>query len=362
MNIPFVMQQASQAVQAVTALLQQLIATPSFSREEGKTADLLADFLREKGVVVTRIGHNVLAQYVHHDPQKPTFALVSHHDTVKPNPAYTRDPFAPTVEDGRLYGLGSNDAGGPLVALLAAFLHFQDKADAAYNLVLVAAAEEEISGKNGVESCLPQLGPLAGAIVGEPTRLQMAVAERGLLVVDCVATGKAGHAARQEGINALYEALPDLLWIRDYRFEKSSPMLGPVTMQATVIQAGSQHNVVPAECTFTLDVRLNELYTHDEVLALLRENLRSRVEPRGTRLRATRIPDAHPLVQAGRSLGLPSFGSPTLSDKALLPCPALKLGPGDSARSHTADEYIELAEIGAGIETYIALLEKCLKV
>jgi acetylornithine deacetylase len=339
------------------ALLTDLIRTPSMSREEGFTADLIAAWLAQEGGIVERIGHNVIGRHPHHDPKRPSLLLVSHHDTVKPNPGYTRDPFEPTIEDGLLYGLGSNDAGGPLVSMLAAFVHFLQYPNAPYNLVVVAAAEEEISGLGGIESCLSALGPMAGALVGEPTRMQMAVAERGLLVVNCTAVGKSGHAARQEGVNALYEALPDLIWTRDYHFERVSPLLGPVTMQTTIIQAGSQHNVVPAECVFTIDIRINELYTHEEVLDILKTHMKSTIAARSTRLRASIIDEQHPLVKAGRTMGLTAFGSPTLSDKALLPYPALKIGPGDSARSHTADEYIALAEIQEGIDGYIALLE-----
>jgi acetylornithine deacetylase len=347
--------------QEVTGLLQDLIRIPSFSREEENTAACIRTFLDQYGVATTCVGNNVVARYGHFSKKRPTLLLVSHHDTVRPNPGYTRDPFEPAIENGRLYGLGSNDAGGPLVALIAAFLHFREQTAAAYNLVLVAAAEEEISGKGGIEACLPTLGAAAGAIVGEPTSLKMATAERGLLVVDALSTGSAGHAARNEGVNALYLALPDLEWIRQYHFPKVSEWLGPVGMQVTVIQAGSQHNVVPAECRFTIDIRLNEWYTHEEVLEILRKHLRSSIQPRSTRLRATAIAADHPLVRSGERLGLVSYGSPTLSDKALLPCPALKIGPGDSARSHAADEYLGLDELEAGILTYIRLLEPLMK-
>jgi acetylornithine deacetylase len=340
----------------LTDLLFSLIETPSFSREEAGTAQLLTVFLKGEGAMVENIGNNVIARFTDHDPVLPTVLLVSHHDTVKPNPGYLRDPFKPALEDGRIYGLGSNDAGGPLVCLIGAFLHYLSQPLRHFNLVLAACAEEEVSGQGGVESCLPRLGLFTCAIVGEPTSLRMAVAERGLLVVDAVCHGAAGHAARAEGVNAIYQALPDLEWIRTYQFAETSNLLGPVTMQVTMIQAGTQHNVVPAACNFTIDIRLNELYTHEEVIDLLRRHLQSIVTPRSTRLRATGLPQDHPLAKAGKSLGLESYGSPTLSDKALLPCPALKIGPGESARSHSADEYIGLSELESGLDTYIRLL------
>jgi acetylornithine deacetylase len=342
----------------LTDLLRDLIRTPSFSREEAGTAARINAFLTARGAVVEQVGNNVLARSPHHQPGRPTILLVSHHDTVKPNTAYTRDPFEPAIESGRLYGLGSNDAGGPLICLIGAFLHFMEHPNPGFNLVLAACAEEEVSGAGGVESCLPVLEDVTCAIVGEPTSLRMAVAERGLMVVDAVAHGQPGHAARNEGINAIYLALPDLEWIRTYQFPLVSPHLGPVTMQATMIQAGTQHNVVPATCHYTIDIRLNELYTHEAVLKALRANLRSDLTPRSMRLRATAIKSDHPLVAAGQAIGLESYGSPTLSDKALLPYPALKLGPGDSARSHSADEYIHLEELTQGLTTYINLLSK----
>jgi acetylornithine deacetylase len=338
------------------ALLSDLIRIPSLSREEAGTAALIRDYLTARGAMVDLIGNNIIARSPKHNPGLPTVLLVSHHDTVKPNPAYTRDPFTPTLESDKLYGLGSNDAGGPLVCLIGAFLHFLEHPPTGFNLVLAACAEEEISGTGGVESCLPFLGDVTCAIVGEPTGIRMAVAERGLMVVDAVAHGQPGHAARREGINAINLALPDLLWIRDYQFPNVSDHLGPVTMQVTIIQAGSQHNVVPATCQYTIDVRLNELYSHAAVLDILRAHLSSDITPRSTRLRATSIASDHPLVVAGKAMGLEAFGSPTLSDKALLPFPALKLGPGESARSHSADEYILVEELENGLQTYIQLL------
>ena len=340
-------------------LLKKLIATPSFSREEEHTATLLEVFLQAKGIEVHRHNNNIVARNQHFDPAKQTILLNSHHDTVKPNKAYTLDPFTPIEKDGKLYGLGSNDAGGSLVSIIATFVYFYDQPDLAFNLVLAATAEEEISGKNGVESVLPLLGKIDCAIVGEPTLLQMAVAERGLMVLDCTAYGKAGHAARGEGVNAIYKALKDIEWMYSFQFERVSSLIGPVTMNVTVIETDNKaHNVVPAQCRFVADVRINELYSFEEVLATIRVNVESEVEPRSDRLRSTMIPLDHPLVQAGLSLGKKYYGSPTSSDKALMPFPALKLGPGDSARSHTADEFIFIDEIKEGIELYIQLLNR----
>jgi acetylornithine deacetylase len=341
--------------------LQQLIAIPSFSREEDKTADMIASFLKTRGVKVYRTLNNVWAFNKYYNPSLPTLLLNSHHDTVKPNTGYTRDPFAPTVEDGKLYGLGSNDAGGCLVSLLATFLHFYEQEGLRYNLVYAATAEEEISGRNGLELILPDLGELEAAIVGEPTLMQLAVAEKGLLVLDCVAAGRSGHAAREEGLNAIYEALPDIQWFQTYRFPQESEHLGPVKMSVTMVQAGTQHNVVPDKCQFTVDVRLTDAYSMDEVLEVIRQHVKSEVNPRSIRLKPSSIPMTHPLVQAGLQLGRTTYGSPTTSDQALLSIPSLKLGPGDSARSHMADEYIYLKEIEEGISLYIAMLERVVR-
>ncbi|WP_235921086.1 M20 family metallo-hydrolase [Foetidibacter luteolus] len=341
-------------------LLKQLIATPSFSKEEDKTADIIESFLKSKGIEAQRYLNNVWAKNQHYDESKPTILLNSHHDTVKPNKGYTLDPFQPIEQDGKLYGLGSNDAGGCLVSLIATFLHFYKQRDLKYNLVLAATAEEEISGKNGVEVLLPLLPSIDFGIVGEPTLLNMAVAEKGLLVLDCTAHGKAGHAAREEGDNAIYKALKDIEWFRSYKYDKVSDLLGPMKMSVTIINAGTQHNVVPHECKFTVDIRVNELYTFEEVLDIIHNNVECEVQPRSIRLRSTAIAIDHPLVQAGMALGRTYYGSPTTSDKALMKFPALKIGPGDSARSHTADEYIFVEEIYEGVEMYIQLLEKIL--
>lgn len=342
-------------------LLKDLIATPSLSRDEGPTADLVAAYLGRHGIPSYRNGHNVWAKNRHFDDRKPTLLLNSHHDTVKPNASYTRDPFAPAVEDGKLYGLGSNDAGGCLVSLLAAFVHFHDRPDLSHNLVVAATAEEEISGRGGIEQLWPDLPPIAVALVGEPTQMQLAIAEKGLLVLDCVVRGRAGHAARDEGDNAIYKALAAIQWFQTYQYPKVSPLLGPVKQTVTIINAGTQHNVVPDVCTFTVDVRVTEQYTLEEVLDIVRTNVPdAEVTPRSVRLRSSGIAPEHPLVQAGLALGRHTYGSPTLSDQALIPVLSLKCGPGHSERSHTADEFIYLSEIEAGIAGYVALLERFL--
>lgn len=339
-------------------LLRDLIRTPSFSRDESVTADRIAAFLEQHGIDSQRIGNNIVARNQYFDPSKPTLLLNSHHDTVKPNAQYTRDPFSPDIEDGKLYGLGSNDAGGCLVALIAAFVHYYPKADLGYNIMLAATAEEEISGSGGVEMTLPHLPAIACAIVGEPTQLDLAVAERGLMVLDCVTTGQAGHAARNEGINALERALDDIQWIRRHRFERISDFLGACKMTVTVIETPNKaHNIIPAECQFVIDVRVNELYRFEEILEEIRSTIGATITPRSFRLRSTSIATDHPLVQGGIKRGRKPYGSPTTSDKALMPFPALKTGPGDSARSHSANEYIYVDEIRGGIEHYIHLIE-----
>lgn len=343
------------------ALLKQLIAVPSFSKEEEHTASILESFFKTNQVEAKRFLNNVWAVNKHFDETKPSLLLNSHHDTVKPNKAYTLDPFTPIEKDGKLFGLGSNDAGGPLVALIAVFLYFYEQQDLKYNIVFAATAEEEISGKNGIEILLHELPSLACGIVGEPTLMQMAIAERGLLVLDVTATGRAGHAAREEGDNALYKALSDIEWFRSYEFEKVSPLLGKVKMTVTVIETENKaHNVVPSQCRFVVDVRVNELYTFEEILTTIRQNIKSDVQPRSLRMRSTSIQVDHALVQAGIALGKSCYGSPTTSDKALMPFQTVKMGPGDSARSHTADEFIFTEEIRKGIEDYIQLLKQVL--
>lgn len=342
-------------------LLKKLIATPSFSREEDKTADILEGFLLDHHIQAKRKDNNIWAVNKHFHSSKPTLLLNSHHDTVKPNPGYTRDPFRPTVEDGKLYGLGSNDAGGAAVALTSAFVQFYEVPNLNYNLVLAITAEEEISGTNGIESLLAELPSLDCAIVGEPTLMDVAVSEKGLLVVDCVAIGKAGHAARDEGDNAIYRALQDIDWFRSYEFPKTSPTLGKVKMSVTVIQAGQAHNQVPAECRFTVDVRVTDAYTLNEVLDKIRQHTHCTVTPRSLRLKPSGIPSDHPLVRAASSLKKTLYGSPTTSDRALIPVPSIKMGPGDSGRSHSADEYILVREVVDGIDGYVELIEKLLK-
>jgi acetylornithine deacetylase len=342
-------------------LLKGLIATPSFSKEEDNTADLIEDFLQSKNITAYRYLNNVWAKNKYFDNSKPTILLNSHHDTVKPNKAYTLNPFTPIEKDEKLFGLGSNDAGGCLVSLIATFLHYHNQPDLKYNLVLAATAEEEISGSNGVEILLPRLPRIECGIVGEPTLMNMAVAEKGLLVLDCIAHGIPGHAAREEGENALYKAVKDIEWFKDYRYDRISDLLGPMKMSVTIINAGSQHNVVPSECKFTVDVRVNELYSFEEVLNIIKSNVTSDVIPRSCRLRSTAIATDHPLIQAGLSLGRTYYGSPTTSDKALMDFQTLKMGPGDSARSHTADEFIYVNEIRNGIDLYIQLLDKVVK-
>ncbi|MFT4063030.1 MAG: M20 family metallo-hydrolase [Edaphocola sp.] len=336
-----------------------MVATPSFSKEENGTADIIENWLSQEGIGCERYNNNVVARSPRFDPEKPTILLNSHHDTVRPAKGYTKDPYVSTIENGKLYGLGSNDAGGALVSLLATFVHFYNRENLPFNLVLAAAAEEEISGIKGISSIVDELGKIDCAIVGEPSLMQMAVAERGLMVCDAVAKGVSGHAARKEGVNAIYKAMKDINWISKYSFERVSPFLGEVSMCVTCIETDNKaHNVVPDQCRFTIDLRLNECYTHEEVLHTLKTNMNSEVTARSTRLRSTIIGMEHPLVKAGLDLGMEAYGSPTMSDKALMPFPALKLGPGDSARSHTADEFIYVEEIKQGIGTYVALLER----
>jgi acetylornithine deacetylase len=342
--------------QAVS-LLQQLISIQSFSKEEDKTADLIEKFLQERGVTTNRKLNNIWAWNKHFDTSKPTILLNSHHDTVKPNSGYTRNPYDAKIEDGKLYGLGSNDAGGCLVSLISVFLYFYEQENLKYNFCLATTAEEEISGVNGLELIIPDLGKLDFGIVGEPTLMQLAIAERGLMVLDCMAHGRAGHAAREEGENAIYKALTDIEWFRTFRFPNESEVFGPIKMSVTIINAGSQHNVVPASCTFTVDVRVTDAYRNEEVLEIIRQHVSCDVTPRSIRLKPSKIDKDHPIVKAGVALGRTTYGSPTTSDQSLLDIPSVKVGPGDSARSHTADEFVYVEEIKEGIELYIKMLE-----
>jgi len=347
--------------QNAIVLLKKLIATPSFSKEEENTADIIDRFLESKGVRTKTHLNNIWAQNKYFDPAKKTILLNSHHDTVKPNKGYTLDPFSPIEKDGKLFGLGSNDAGGCLVSLMVIFLHYYNRKNLKYNLVFAATAEEEISGHNGIEALVSRLGEIDCGIVGEPTQMQMAVAEKGLMVLDAIAQGRAGHAARDEGESALYKAIKDIEWIQSYKFSKVSDLLGPVKMSVTVIETDNKaHNVVPAQCKFIVDCRVNELYTFEEILQTIKSNIKSEIQPRSTRLRSTAIALDHPLIKAGTALGRTYYGSPTTSDKALMPFQTLKMGPGDSARSHTADEFIYLDEIKNGIDLYIQLLNQLL--
>jgi len=339
-------------------LLRNLVRTPSFSREENNTASIMQKFLQLEQVPVQRKGNNIWVRNQHYATDKPTLLLNSHHDTVKPAAGWTADPFGAVLENGKLTGLGSNDAGGPLVALLATFLHFYNKSDLPVNLIYAATAEEEISGKNGIAAILADLGPVQTGIVGEPTQMKMAIAEKGLMVLDGTARGRSGHAARDEGINALYIALDDIQWFRQYRFEKVSSLLGEVKMSVTQISAGKQHNVVPDTCSFVVDIRTNECYSNREIFEIIDQATQSDMKARSFRLNSSRISPEHTLIKAGKNLGLETYGSPTLSDQALMPFETLKIGPGDSARSHTPDEYILVSEIQEGIQLYIRLLER----
>lgn len=336
-------------------VLKKMIAIPSFSGDEGKVADLMVATLAECGYQGRRKGNNVWAESRDFDPSKPTILMDAHLDTVKPNGVWETDPFTPVVKDGRLYGLGSNDTGGSVVSMLAAFLKLAALPQA-YNLIWLGSAEEENTGKGGIQSVIGELGRIDLALVGEPTGMQAAIAEKGLMVVDCVAKGKSGHAAREEGVNAIYESLPDLEWFRTYRFEKESALLGKVKMTVTGIQAGTLHNVVPAECRFMVDIRINEHYSNQEVFDTICRHVKSEVVHRSFSLNSSSIPMDHPIVKRCLEMGLTTYGSPTTSNQAVIPYTSLKIGPGDSARSHTANEYIELREIEEGEKMFVKLL------
>lgn len=349
---------------AATALLQKLIATPSFSKEEDATASILFDYLNHNGVTPNRHLNNVWAANKNFEPTKPTILLNAHHDTVKPNEGYTIDPYNAIIRDGKLYGLGSNDAGASLVSLLHVFLHYYTWENLAYNIIFAGTSEEEISGKNGIEGLVPELPAINCAIIGEPTGMQLAVAERGLMVLDVVVPGLAGHAARGEGQNAIYNALPVIDVFKNYVFPKVSDLLGPVQQTVTVIETTNKaHNVVPPDCKMMVDVRVNECYTFDQILEELNvqiNNAAVSLTPRSTRIKSSAIALEHPLVKAGMAIGSKPYGSPTTSDKALVSFPALKMGPGESARSHSADEFVLVAEIENGIQKYIELLDQLL--
>ncbi|SDX75860.1 acetylornithine deacetylase [Lutibacter oricola] len=339
-------------------LLKKLIATQSFSGEENETALLIMQFLSHHDISFESDKHNVWAKNKHFDASKKTILLNSHHDTVKPNKGYTRDPLRAEVIDGKLYGLGSNDAGGCLVSLLATFTYFYNREDLKYNFVIVASAEEENSGSNGLNSMLKIIPEIDFAIVGEPTLMNLAIAEKGLMVMNCEGKGTPGHAAHGIGDNAIYNAIEDINWFQTYEFPKVSETLGKVKMTVTQIEAGSQHNVIPASCKYVVDVRVTDAYSNQEVFDIIKENVKSEVCPRSLRLNSSSIPKDHDIVQAGIKLGRETYGSPTLSDQAVLSCPSLKLGPGQSLRSHTADEFIYVSEIEEGVQLYIKILEE----
>lgn len=356
-----------QYVEDAVALLRQLIAVPSVSRDEKGAADVMQRAMQDYGFKPFREGNNLWIKSEDWDDGRPTLLLNAHIDTVKPVATWVRDPFTPVIEGDRLYGLGSNDCGGGLVSLLQVFRMLADPSrkdrqpptsnlQPSFNFIYLASCEEEVSGAGGIRSVLPLLPEIDVAIVGEPTGMQPAIAERGLMVIDGVARGKSGHAARNEGVNAIYAALDDLVFIRDYRFEKVSPLLGPTKMQCTVVNSGTQHNVVPDECRFIIDVRTNEHYTNEEVFAFLQGRMKSSLQARSFHLHSSSIPADHPLVRRCVAMGMQPFGSPTLSDQALMRFPSFKLGPGESSRSHSADEFICVSEIRNAIETYIRLL------
>ena len=339
-------------------LLKNLISTPSFSKEEENAAKVMRSFLRSENIPFETKENNTWAYCKYYSKDKPTILLDSHIDTVRPAKGYTKDPFSPIEEDNKLFGLGSNDAGGPLVSLLATFIHFYDRNDLPFNLVFAASAEEEISGLNGMQIVMPEVSPIDFAIIGEPTKMELAIAEKGLLVLDCFAHGKSGHAARNEGENALYKAIDDIQILRRFKFEKSSEILGDVKISVTMIDAGSQHNVVPDVCHFVVDVRTNEHYLNKDAVEIISNLIGSEVKPRSLRLNSSGISENHPFAKLVKSKGINIYGSPTTSDQAIISCPSVKMGPGDSARSHTADEYIYKSEIISGIERYIELLEE----
>ena len=345
-------QYVSDAVQ----LLKKLIATPSVSRNEKDAADIMEQTIRSYGFEPQREANNLWIIDPHYDESRPTLLLNAHIDTVKPVASWSRDPFSPDVEDGVLYGLGSNDCGGGLCSLLQIFRMLTEKPQS-YNLIYLASAEEEVSGKDGITRALPLLPHIDLAIVGEPTGMNPAVAEKGLMVLDVIAHGKSGHAARNEGVNAIYEALDDMRWIRDYKFEKVSEFLGPTKMTLTVVNAGTQHNVIPDKCTMLVDIRTNEFYDNEEVYEFIRQHLKSEVKAHSFRLKSSRIDPEHPLIKKCVAMGMKPFGSPTLSDQALMHFPSFKLGPGESSRSHSANEFIRISEIRDAITKYETLLD-----
>lgn len=349
------MRQEDYVNDAVT-LLRKLIATPSVSRNEKDAADVMQQYMESVGLSPKREGNNLWVMSDGWDDNKPTLLLNAHIDTVKPAASYTRDPFEPSLEGDTLYGLGSNDCGGGLTTLLQVFRWLTLRPQP-YNLIYLASAEEEISGKDGFSRALPLLPKIDVAVVGEPTGMQPAIAEKGLMVLDVIAHGKSGHAARNEGVNAIYEALDDMVWIRDYKFQKVSPLLGPTKMTLTVVNAGTQHNVIPDLCTMLVDIRTNEYYKNEDVYEFIKQHLKSEVHAHSFRLHSSHIDPEHPLIKKCVALGMKPYGSPTLSDQALMPWPSFKLGPGESARSHSANEFIKVSEMRHAFATYQQLLD-----
>lgn len=343
--------------QEALGLLQQLISIPSFSEEEDETAEAIDVWLKKFGVDTKRQYNNIYAFNKHYDENKPNLLLNSHHDTVKPNSAYTKDPFHPHIEDGKLYGLGSNDAGGALCSLLATFVHFYEREDLKYNIIMSATAEEEDAGDKSISALLPILPEIDVAIVGEPTQMQLAIAEKGLVVFEGKVEGTPSHAAHPNTNNAIYNTIEVLEWFKNYQFDKVSDVLGPVKMTVTQIQAGSQHNVVPAHVDLVIDTRVNDCYSNEEIYDILKREAPCELRPRSLNLSSSAIAIDHPLVQSGIALGRETYGSPTLSDQAELSCQSLKLGPGHSPRSHSADEFIYVHEVEEAVGLYIAILE-----
>lgn len=352
---------SAKALQAVTENLLELIRIPSFSREEMNASNWLAARMSNDGITLKRIKNNLIATNRHFDPCKETILLNSHIDTVKPNEGYTCDPFESALAEGKIKGLGSNDAGGALISLYEVFKFFYHNPDLTHNLIFAATAEEEISGQNGIELVLNQPGDIAFAIVGEPTEMKMAIAEKGLLVIDCITTGKGGHAAHDGAGNAIYHALEDLAWFKEFTFPSISKVLGPVVMNVTTITSGTQHNIIPAQCRFTVDIRFHEGYTHETLLEIIRSNVTCEIRPRSMRLSPSFIPGDHKLIELARSLAIPTYGSPTLSDQALMPFDSVKMGPGKSERSHTANEFITIEELKEGLLIYKKLLTHLLQ-
>lgn len=337
-------------------LLKLMISIPSISREEKEVVDMMQDYIEKNGISCQRKGNNLWCKSPFFDEHKPTILLNSHVDTVKPAAGWNKHPFTALIENDKLYGLGSNDAGASVVSLFATFCYLTQK-EQAYNLIFLASCEEEVSGKNGIESILPLLPKIDFAIVGEPTNMQPAIAEKGLMVIDLITHGVSGHAARNEGVNAIYKALEDINWIKEHQFDQVSEMLGPVKMTVTQINAGTQHNVIPDTCSMVVDVRSNECYSNEELFEIISSHITSEAKARSFRLNSSKISKEHPIIQKALALGLEPFGSPTLSDQALMRFPSVKLGPGQSSRSHTADEYILLSEIERAIPLYIELLD-----